>query len=288
MNQQHRGHHYPMSSSATSTCLERFRGWTLHPCPFQCFTTLPMKNFSLISDLNLPQHNVRLFPLILSPGPWEKRPSSPLLTISSFQGIMRSNLREERATPTAQREFVAKREVRDYSKENSRLFPKELLFPCARRPELLKKGFSLPSASQNAHLVIQTSTLAHSKVILEFATAPSKNPPKMIFATIYSCWLPGNQGCLLINQMDSNSSSLSNLLGILGMGTSQYFTTTPSPLTKVPEGTGLGCFCTWSSVIPLGGICFQPFTPQIPENRSSGDSWCLQGSLRKIPSKYRF
>lgn len=110
----------------------------------------------------------------------------------------------------------------------------------------------------------------------------------MIFATIYSCWLPGNQGCLLITQMDSNSSSLSNLLGILGMGTSQYFTTTSSPLTKVPEGTGLGCFCTWSSVIPLGGICFQPFTPQIPENGSSGDSRCLQGSVRKIPSKYRF
>jgi len=34
---------------------------------FQCFTTLSVKKFFLISNLNLPWHNLRPFPLILSP-----------------------------------------------------------------------------------------------------------------------------------------------------------------------------------------------------------------------------
>ncbi|KAK4810503.1 hypothetical protein QYF61_004283 [Mycteria americana] len=42
---------------------------------FQCLTTLSVKKFFLISNLNLPWHNLRPFPLILSLVTWEKRPT---------------------------------------------------------------------------------------------------------------------------------------------------------------------------------------------------------------------
>ena len=46
---------------------------------FQCLTTLSVKTFFLISNLNLPWFNLRPFPLILSPVTSEKRPTSILL-----------------------------------------------------------------------------------------------------------------------------------------------------------------------------------------------------------------
>ncbi|NWZ30868.1 SETBP protein, partial [Asarcornis scutulata] len=42
--------------------------------PFQCLTTLSVKKFFLISNLNLPWCNFSPFPLVLSPGMWENRP----------------------------------------------------------------------------------------------------------------------------------------------------------------------------------------------------------------------
>ncbi|KAK4810608.1 hypothetical protein QYF61_007345 [Mycteria americana] len=53
---------------------------------FQCLTTLSVKKFSLISNLNLPWHNLRLFPLVLSLVNWEKR-----LTPTSLQPPFRLN-----------------------------------------------------------------------------------------------------------------------------------------------------------------------------------------------------
>ncbi|KAM7124178.1 COP9 signalosome complex subunit 5 isoform 2-T2 [Ciconia maguari] len=47
---------------------------------FQCLTTLPVKKFFLISNLNLPWHNLRPFPLVLWLVTWEKR-----LTPTSLQ-----------------------------------------------------------------------------------------------------------------------------------------------------------------------------------------------------------
>jgi len=42
---------------------------------FQCLTTLSVKKCFLISRLNLPCHNLRPFPLVLSPVSSEKRPT---------------------------------------------------------------------------------------------------------------------------------------------------------------------------------------------------------------------
>jgi len=39
---------------------------------FQCLTTLSVNKFFLISNLNLPWHNWRLFRLVLLPVTWEK------------------------------------------------------------------------------------------------------------------------------------------------------------------------------------------------------------------------
>ena len=47
---------------------------------FQCLTTLSVKKFFLISNLNLPWCNLRPLPLILSLVTWEKRP-----TLTSLQ-----------------------------------------------------------------------------------------------------------------------------------------------------------------------------------------------------------
>ena len=46
---------------------------------FQCLTTLSVKKFFLISNLNLPWLNLRPFHLVLSPVTSEKRPTSFLL-----------------------------------------------------------------------------------------------------------------------------------------------------------------------------------------------------------------
>ena len=46
---------------------------------FQCLTTLSVKKFFLISNLNLPWCNLRPFPLVLSPVTSEKRPTPPVL-----------------------------------------------------------------------------------------------------------------------------------------------------------------------------------------------------------------
>ncbi|KAK4824091.1 hypothetical protein QYF61_010602 [Mycteria americana] len=53
---------------------------------FQCLTTLSVKKFFLISNLNLPWHNLRPFPLVLSLVTWEKRP-----TPTSLQPTFRLN-----------------------------------------------------------------------------------------------------------------------------------------------------------------------------------------------------
>ena len=47
---------------------------------FQCLTTLPVGKFFLISNLNLPRHNLRPFLLVLSPQPYldTERPLSGL------------------------------------------------------------------------------------------------------------------------------------------------------------------------------------------------------------------
>ncbi|KAK4831181.1 LOW QUALITY PROTEIN: hypothetical protein QYF61_015913 [Mycteria americana] len=54
---------------------------------FQCLTTLSVKKFFLISSLNLPWHNLRPFPLVLSLVTWEKRPTptslQPLSVVES-------------------------------------------------------------------------------------------------------------------------------------------------------------------------------------------------------------
>jgi len=45
----------------------------------QGLTTLPVKKFLLISNLNLPRRNLRPSPLVLSLVTWEKRPTPPSL-----------------------------------------------------------------------------------------------------------------------------------------------------------------------------------------------------------------
>ncbi|KAK4816194.1 LOW QUALITY PROTEIN: hypothetical protein QYF61_012659 [Mycteria americana] len=50
---------------------------------FQCLITLSVKYNFLISSLNLPWHNLRPFPLVLSLVTWEKRPTPPLYNLLS-------------------------------------------------------------------------------------------------------------------------------------------------------------------------------------------------------------
>ncbi|PKU44635.1 hypothetical protein llap_5071 [Limosa lapponica baueri] len=57
--------------------------------PFQCLITLLVKKFFPISILNLPWHNLRPFPLVPSPVPWEKRLTPPLAT-PTFQVVTES------------------------------------------------------------------------------------------------------------------------------------------------------------------------------------------------------
>jgi len=58
--------------------------------PCQCLTTLSVKKCFLIFNLNLPWHNLRPFPLILSPVTSEKRPT-PAFAVSMFQILEESN-----------------------------------------------------------------------------------------------------------------------------------------------------------------------------------------------------
>ena len=51
---------------------------------FQCLTTLSVEKFFLISNLNLPWHNLKPLPLILSLVTWEK---DTHLTTTSFQAV---------------------------------------------------------------------------------------------------------------------------------------------------------------------------------------------------------
>ena len=53
---------------------------------FQCLTTLLENNFFLISNLNLPWHNLRPFPLVLSLLPGEV--ADPHLTMTSLQAVV--------------------------------------------------------------------------------------------------------------------------------------------------------------------------------------------------------
>ena len=55
--------------------------------PFQCLTTLAVKKCFLISNLNLPWHNLRPFPLVLSP----VRRDQPHSAVSTFQVMEESN-----------------------------------------------------------------------------------------------------------------------------------------------------------------------------------------------------
>ena len=68
-----------MSRSATSTCfLNTSRhgdSTTSQNSLFQCLTTLSVKKFFLISNLNLPWCNLRPLPLVLSLVTWVKRPA---------------------------------------------------------------------------------------------------------------------------------------------------------------------------------------------------------------------
>lgn len=58
--------------------------------PFHCFTTLSMTEIFLISTLNLPWHNLRPFPLLLSFVTWQER-LTPHLTITFFQVVVESS-----------------------------------------------------------------------------------------------------------------------------------------------------------------------------------------------------
>ena len=51
-------------------CLESLQGWDINHITgnlFQCLTTLTVKDFFLISNLNLASLNLKAFPLALSP-----------------------------------------------------------------------------------------------------------------------------------------------------------------------------------------------------------------------------
>ncbi|KAK4825477.1 LOW QUALITY PROTEIN: hypothetical protein QYF61_027632 [Mycteria americana] len=55
---------------------------------FQCLTTLSVKKFSLISNLNLPQRNLKPFPLVL----WLLgEETDPHLSTTSFQVVVETN-----------------------------------------------------------------------------------------------------------------------------------------------------------------------------------------------------
>jgi len=55
---------------------------------FQCLVTFLVKNFLLISNLNLPSRNLRLFPLVLSLGTWE---TNTHLAITFSQVVVRGD-----------------------------------------------------------------------------------------------------------------------------------------------------------------------------------------------------
>lgn len=73
-------HHQTMSLSVTSrhlfnSSMDRDFSTSIG-CLFQDFKILSVHKFFLISNLNLPCYNLRLFPIVLLLGTWEKRPIS--------------------------------------------------------------------------------------------------------------------------------------------------------------------------------------------------------------------
>jgi len=56
---------------------------------FQCLTALSVKKFFLIPSLNFSWYNLRVFPLVLLPVTWEKRPTPPCYNFS--QVVLKSN-----------------------------------------------------------------------------------------------------------------------------------------------------------------------------------------------------
>lgn len=57
--------------------------------PVQCLATISVKNFLLMSSLNLPWHSLRPFPLVLSLVACEKRLTH--LATLSFKGVVQSD-----------------------------------------------------------------------------------------------------------------------------------------------------------------------------------------------------
>lgn len=82
-----------MSLSTTPSLLNAFRdGDTITSLGslFQCLTILSMKNFFLISHLDLPWHNTRQYPLVLLLVTWEKRSTCYNLLCFLIQSIIGS------------------------------------------------------------------------------------------------------------------------------------------------------------------------------------------------------
>ncbi|KAK4827080.1 hypothetical protein QYF61_014182 [Mycteria americana] len=86
---------------------------------FQWLATLSVKNFFLISNLNLPWHNLRPFPFVLSLVTWEKRPTPtslqpPFRVVTEAIWIKTVFLNEEKFNPCGYKflEVTAKEETR--------------------------------------------------------------------------------------------------------------------------------------------------------------------------------
>ena len=65
-------------------CLESLQGWDINHITgnlFQCLTTLTVKDFFLISNLNLPSLSLKPLPLVLLPQTLKKRLSPSFLLL---------------------------------------------------------------------------------------------------------------------------------------------------------------------------------------------------------------
>ena len=84
--------HQPADQAAQSHIqpgLECLQGWGIHSLlgqPVQCVTTLWVKNFLLISNLNLPCLSLKPFPLVLSPSTLVYSHSPPVYSLPSSTG----------------------------------------------------------------------------------------------------------------------------------------------------------------------------------------------------------
>lgn len=70
MSNHHVHHHVP--KCYLHRIFESFQGWSLQHCIFQFFTTLSVKKFFLISNLNLPWCDSRPCRFFISFGIWRK------------------------------------------------------------------------------------------------------------------------------------------------------------------------------------------------------------------------